>query len=87
MLDWLASTNEDLHPDRNVASRDLVEKLLGQLKPHDRLVINLMNLEGRSIEEVRQVTGWSEAVIKVRAFRARGKLRKLFRNITREEKL
>ena len=85
VLDWLASTDENLHPDRNVASRDLVEKLLEQLKPQDRLVINLMNLEGRSIEEVRQVTGWSEAVIKVRAFRARGKLRKLFKNLSKEE--
>ncbi len=86
VLDWLACTDEDLRPDRNVASRDLVEKLLSQLKPQDRLVINLMNLEGRTIEEVRQITGWSEAVIKVRAFRARGKLRKLFKNITKEEK-
>jgi len=55
------------------------------LKPHDRLVINLMNLEGRTIEEVKQITGWNEAVIKVRAFRARGKLRKLFKNLLREE--
>jgi RNA polymerase sigma factor (sigma-70 family) len=87
VLDWLATTNEDLHPDRNLASRDLVEKLLAQLKPKDRLVINLMNLEGRTIEEVRQITGWSQAVIKVRAFRARARLRKAFKNLTNEEKL
>ena len=87
VLDWLATTDEDLRPDRNTASRELVEKLLAQLKPKDRLVINLMNLEGRSIEEVRQITGWSESVIKVRAFRARGKLRKLYRTLMREEKL
>ena len=85
VLDWLSSTDEAVQPDHDVASRDLVEKLLGQLKPHDRLVINLMNLEGRSIQEVRQITGWSEAVIKVRAFRARGKLRKLFKNLSKEE--
>ena len=86
VLDWLATTNEDLHPDRNTASRDLVERLLGQLKPKDRLVITLMNLEGRSIEETRQLTGWSQAVIKVRAFRARAKLRKLYERVVREEK-
>jgi RNA polymerase sigma-70 factor (ECF subfamily) len=86
VLDWLASTSEDLQPDRNFASRDLVEKLLGQLKPKDRLVINLMNMEGRSIEEVSQITGWNHTVIKVRAFRARAKLRKLFQKFTREEK-
>src|SRR6267154_804074 len=37
MMDWLASPNEDLQPDRSLAARDLVEKLLGQLKPKDRL--------------------------------------------------
>src|SRR5271168_2028288 len=39
VLDWLATTDEDLRPDRNTASRELVEKLLAQLKPKDRLVI------------------------------------------------
>src|ERR1700729_3879447 len=58
VLDWLATADEDLNPDRNTASRELVEKLLAQLKPKDRLVITLMNLEGRTIEEVRQITGW-----------------------------
>ena len=87
VLDWLASTDDDVRPDRNVASRELVEKMLEQLKPKDRLVISLMNLEGRTIEEVRAITGWSVPVIKVRAFRARGKLRKLYESLMREEKL
>jgi RNA polymerase sigma-70 factor (ECF subfamily) len=87
VMDWLAATDEDIRPDRNLASRELVEKMLSQLKPKDRLVISLMNLEGRTIEEVRQITGWSQAVIKVRAFRARGKLRKLYQSLIKEEKL
>jgi RNA polymerase sigma-70 factor (ECF subfamily) len=85
MLDWLATTDDNMHPDRNIASRDLVEKLLAQLKPKDRLVINLMNLEGRTLEEVGQITGWSQAVIKVRAFRARARLRAAFKNLMKEE--
>jgi RNA polymerase sigma-70 factor (ECF subfamily) len=84
VLDWLATSDEDLRPDRNVASRELVEKLLEQLKSKDRLVISLMNLEGRTIEEVREATGWSVAVIKVRAFRARNKLRKLYSQLMKE---
>jgi RNA polymerase sigma-70 factor (ECF subfamily) len=87
ILDWLASTDDEMRPDRSVASRELVEKMLEQLKPKDRLVISLMNLEGRSIEEVREITGWSVAVIKVRAFRARGKLRKLYQSLMKEETL
>lgn len=85
-LDWLASSDEELHPDRSLASRELVERLLGGLKPKDRLVITLMNLEGRTIEEVRQLTGWSQAVIKVRAFRARAKLKKALEKLLREER-
>src|ERR1700749_4263840 len=45
VLDWLVTTDEDLRPDRKLASHELVEKMLGQLKPKDRLVITLMNLE------------------------------------------
>jgi RNA polymerase sigma-70 factor (ECF subfamily) len=86
VLDWLAASNADLNPDHDFASRDLVEKLLAGLKPKDRLVITLMNLEGRSIEEVKQVTGWSTAVIKVRAFRARAKMKKLLNQLMKEEK-
>ena len=87
IMDWLVTTNDELNPDRSLVSRDLVEKLLGQLKPKERLVINLMTVEGRSLEEVEQLTGWNQAVIKVRAFRARAKLRKLFEKLMREEKL
>ncbi len=85
-LDWLASTDQELNPDRSLASRDLIEKLMAGLNPKDRLVITLMSLEGRSIQEVNQVTGWSQAVIKVRAFRARAKLRKALEKLMKEER-
>jgi RNA polymerase sigma factor (sigma-70 family) len=87
VLEQLASTGDELQPDRDAASRELVEKLLGQLKPDDRLVIRLLTLEGRSIEEVRQITGWNEPVIKVRAFRARHKLRKHLAKLLKDERL
>jgi RNA polymerase sigma-70 factor (ECF subfamily) len=37
------------------------------------------------VEEVRQITGWNVPVIKVRAFRARRKLRKVFENLMEEK--
>jgi len=77
VIQSLASTTEGLdHPDEQVASRDLVEKLLSMLSPNDRLLINLINLEGHSIEDVKKMTGWNISVIKVRVFRARRKLKK-----------
>ena len=62
----------------SVASRDLVEKLLDGLSPADRLVVTMLHLEGRSVAEIQAATGWNAVVVKVRAFRARQKLRKIF---------
>ena len=72
---------EELEPGRSLAAREIVEKLLARLAPADRLLLTLLHLEGRSVEEVRQITGWNVPVIKVRAFRARRKLRKEFRDL------
>src|SRR2546423_7750635 len=71
----LAASPEELAPDRQLASRQLVEHLLELLKPVERLVIDLLYLQGRSVEEIRKITGWSAATVKVRAFRARQKMK------------
>ncbi len=75
VLQTLTATSSEMHPDQHLASKELVEKLLERLSPEDRLVIRLLHLEGRSIEEIKQITGWKGPLIKVRAFRARHKLR------------
>jgi RNA polymerase sigma-70 factor (ECF subfamily) len=75
MLENLAS-DEALSPDRRLAARDLVEKLLAMLKPVERLVVDMLYLQQRSVAEVQKLTGWTAATIKIRAFRARQKLRK-----------
>ena len=75
MLENLAS-DDALSPDRKLAARDLVETLLAMLKPVERLVIDMLYLQERSVAEVQKLTGWTAATIKVRAFRARQKLRK-----------
>ena len=58
------------------AARELADKLLATLSPDDRLVVTLLDLEQRTAAEVRLLTGWSITGIRVRAFRARRKLRK-----------
>lgn len=75
VLQSLNVTSHEIHPDESFAARELVEKLLERLSPDDRLVIHLLHMEGRSIEEIKQITGWKGPLIKVRAFRARHKLR------------
>src|SRR3954464_789898 len=81
VIDTLAATPADARELSAFASRDLLEKLLSTLEPQDRLIIQLLHLEERSVAEIRQLTGWSEPLIKVRAFRARRKLRKSLRRL------
>ena len=72
----LAATSEALGPDRGVAARDLVERLLAALKPAERLVIDLLYLQERSVAEIQALTGWGASLVKVRAFRARQKMKR-----------
>ena len=71
----LAVSSEELAPDNRLASRQLVEHLFGFLKPVERLIIDLLYLQGRSVEEIHKITGLGVAAIKVRAFRARQKMK------------
>ena len=81
----LAATTGDLAPDQSFASRQLVEHLMNALKPAERLVIDLLYLQQRSVTEIRRITGWSGALVKVRAFRARQKMKQLLSNMTARE--
>jgi RNA polymerase sigma-70 factor (ECF subfamily) len=87
VVENLATSSEELAPDKQLASRQLVEHLLDLLKPAERLVIDLLYLQGRSIEEIRALTGWTTALVKVRAFRARQKLKAHLGKLTVREQV
>lgn len=57
--------------------RDLLNRALARLKPEERLVITLLELEEYSVKEIAASTGWSEANVKVRAHRAREALKRI----------
>jgi RNA polymerase sigma-70 factor (ECF subfamily) len=86
VVENLASSSDELTPDKRFASRQLVEHLLAALKPVERLAIDLLYLQGRSVEEIHKITGWSAALVKVRAFRARQKMKQQLAKISEEEK-
>ena len=75
MIANLSATDEEVSPDRSLIARDLVEHLLAALKPAERLVIDLLYLQQRSVADIKDITGWSAAHVKVRAFRARQKMK------------
>jgi RNA polymerase sigma-70 factor (ECF subfamily) len=85
VLQCLTATSDEVQPDHQFAARELVEKLLARLSPQDRLVVQLLHVEGRSIEEIKQRTGWNAPLVKVRAFRARHKLRQHLAKLLLEE--
>ena len=64
-----------LDAEQKVIAVDLAERLLRTLSPEDRLALTMIDGEGASVNEVAEVTGWSESKVKVRAFRARKKAR------------
>lgn len=54
-----------------------VERLLARLSARDRFVLLLLDGEGWSVREIAERVGWSESNVKVRAHRARRRLRRL----------
>ncbi len=82
VLDNLAARPDDIAADQQLAARDLVGHLLDRLKPAERLVIDLMYLQEKSVEEIGALTGWSRPLVKVRAFRAREKLKELVQRLS-----
>jgi RNA polymerase sigma-70 factor (ECF subfamily) len=59
------------------AARAVLDRALSRLRPAERLVITLLELEERTVREVASLTGWTEVNVKVRAFRARRALKKI----------
>ena len=56
-------------------AKEVLDYALAQVSPEDRMVINLVHLEGLSALEASKQLGWSVVNVKVRAHRTRKKMR------------
>ena len=63
------------------AARLEVERLLQRLPPADRFVLLLLDGEGWSVEEIARRLGWTTVNVKVRAHRARKRLRRVLEEV------
>lgn len=75
---WLEaqmSDSEQPSVENNLVAADLADRLLSVLPPEDQQALLMIDGEQASIKEVAEATGWSESKVKVRAFRARKKVR------------
>jgi RNA polymerase sigma-70 factor (ECF subfamily) len=61
--------------ENSLVATDLADRLLSVLSPEDQQALLMIDGEDASIWEVAEATGWSESKVKVRAFRARKKVR------------
>ncbi len=83
-LDWLQDPGNEPEPSAGQAA-ELLNAAMSELSPEDRQVITLLEIEGRSVKEICALTGFSNASVRVRAFRARGKLRKALDRLKKKE--
>jgi RNA polymerase sigma-70 factor (ECF subfamily) len=75
----LHSPDHEPHAGSNsgAETRALLARMLDSLSAEDRLVMTLLHLEEKSLKEIQALTGWSSIVIRMRAYRARARLRKM----------
>ena len=76
-LDQQSAGDAGVQPsvENSVVATDLADRLLSVLSPEDQHALLMIDGEDASIKEVAEATGWSESKVKVRAFRARRKVR------------
>jgi RNA polymerase sigma factor (sigma-70 family) len=86
VLDAVLTGQIEPHPGEAMAARELVGMLMEQLSPEDRLVITLLDLQDKSVAEIQRITGWNATLIKVRAFRARRKMRRGLAELEKKKK-
>ncbi len=71
----IAANDQHRSAERDLIAADLADRVLGVLSPEDRLALTMIDGDDATIKEVAEMTGWSESKVKVRAFRARRRVR------------
>jgi RNA polymerase sigma-70 factor (ECF subfamily) len=57
------------------SAKELLEWAMRSLNADEQLILTLLEIEERTVREISAATGWSESNVKVRAFRARARLK------------
>src|SRR5579862_8594367 len=64
---------------RRLEQRQLIERMLGELEEKDQLMLVMKEVEGFSVDEIGEVLGLNVNTVKVRLFRARGRVVEMYR--------
>jgi RNA polymerase sigma-70 factor, ECF subfamily len=85
--EWLEQALSDqsnevlLEKGKEVEAKELLDWALNKLSLEDKMVLELVYLEGFSNKEASDLLGWSVANVKVRSFRSRRKLEKILKDV------
>jgi RNA polymerase sigma-70 factor (ECF subfamily) len=85
-LDWLQS-GDDARELESSQAREILDAAMRELSPADQMVITLQEIEGRSVKEIAGLMGISGVAVRVRALRARAKLKTALEKIKRDKKI
>jgi RNA polymerase sigma-70 factor (ECF subfamily) len=75
----LSETSTELFRQKGLQreAREILDGVLARLSAGDRMVVELVYLEGHSVKEAAKLLGWTATNVKVRLFRSRRKLHDL----------
>ena len=68
-----------LDAEQRAGLRQIIERLLAELNEEDRMMLVMKEVEGYAVEEISEITGLNVNTVKVRLFRARGRLTEVYR--------
>lgn len=74
VLERTLADDEPAGNEPHTMLHELLDRLIAALAPREQIVIRLLDLEGKSVAEVCDLTGWGASKVKVTAMRARNKL-------------
>lgn len=72
--------------ETRIEAVETLDWAMGNLSAGDRMVLELVYLEGLSVREAAELLGWTAVNVKVRSFRARRKLETLLRGVMEKGK-
>ncbi len=75
---YVAAEKAPSDPGERAEFKELVEHLMSQLEEKDRQMLRLKEVEGLSVEELSELFDMNVNTVKVRLFRARGRLLETF---------
>jgi RNA polymerase sigma-70 factor (ECF subfamily) len=87
LADFDAVEKEDTNPVDSQAAAEILHSLLARLPKAERLILTLMYFEQYSTREIAEMMGSNRAMVKMRALRARKKLRTIAERENLLEKL